>query len=157
MADPIVFDDGGSIRIRQIPTNSAANLHGLLGDASGRHKDIAPGQFSRFVIVFLDSLGTPSASDAIPLGNGFEISCDKNQRITVTNAGGTCTIEIVPGAPGVETEVEGRQRSSQRRYTITNAGRIDTIRQGASLLFDLRSSKTANNLPSVHTSLHLLT
>lgn len=120
MGDPILIDDGGSIRIAQ--------LRKKLDDLLDNNPAKAAGTFTKVTVISIDpESGVPNVNGPHPL-NGYDvvISCDKGQkvylRITQT---GECTVEVLKSA-----EVEGKGKTDKRRYIIANGGVINKVNLG---------------------------
>jgi hypothetical protein len=136
MADAVIFDDGGSTRIKQLQRK----LDDLLDNA----KDFAKGPFSKLRISCVDRNGAAQP----PTGGGtFPITLEKNDtfkifsgnhrlegRIVDRSAGaGTSTdCQItVSGVSGIDPIIEARHNNGQRRYIVSNAPTIDKIEVNA--------------------------
>jgi hypothetical protein len=136
MADAIIFDDGGSTRIKQ--------LQQKLDDLLDNLKDFAKGPFSKLRISCIDKDGASKP----PTGGGtFPITLVKNDtfkvfsgnhrlegRIVDRSAGtGTATdCQItVSGVNGIDPIIEARHNNGQRRYIVSNAPTIDKIEVNA--------------------------
>jgi hypothetical protein len=145
MADAIIFDDGGSTRIKQLKRK----LDDLLDNA----KDFANGPFSKLTISCIG----PDGSAGPPIGAGtFPIALVKNDTVKVfsgnhrlegrivdrSSGAGTATdCQItVSGINGTEPIIEARHNNGQRRYIVSNAPTISKIEvnaQGPVQTFDI--------------------
>ena len=153
MADPVIFDDGGSTRIKQLRmTTATGKMDDLLEvkviAGSAQSTDTAIGAFSQLQIACIKADGTSSPPDlggapapagtfpiAMVVGDTFEVQSGKHRvrGKLVNNAGmglphtaADCEI-TVKGTGGVDPIVEARHSGVQRRYIISNAPLIDTV------------------------------
>jgi hypothetical protein len=132
MADAIIFDDGGSTRIKQ--------LQQKLDELLDSQKAIAKGPFSKLRISCVDKDGAAQA----PSGGGtFPITMVKNDtfkifsgnhrlegRIVGNGAATDCQI-TVSGVNNIDPIIEARHNNGQRRYIVSNAPTIDKIEVNA--------------------------
>jgi hypothetical protein len=133
MADPVVIDDGGSTRIKQLTDNS--DMDGLIG----AHSDLANGRYESpppvlprctLTVVHINSNAAAATVPAVPLNTGdiVEIVSQNGQMTTVVyRVTRQLDITVSPAAGGAEPMVEARQSGSRRRYIVTNAGTIQTV------------------------------
>jgi hypothetical protein len=145
MADAILFDDGGSTRIKQLKRK----LDELLDNG----KDFAKGPFSKLTISCIGpdgSAGPPDGPGAFPIplakNDTVKIFSGNHRlegRIVDRSAGpGTaadCQI-TVSGVNGTEPIIEARHNNGQRRYIVSNAPTISKIEvnaQGPVQTFDI--------------------
>jgi hypothetical protein len=136
MADAIIFDDGGSTRVKQLQQK----LDDLLDNA----KDFAKGPFSKLRISCIDQTGASQP----PTGTGtFPITLVKNDTFKifsgnhrlegriVDRSGGAGTATdcqiTVSGVNNTEPVIEARHNKGQRRYIVSNAPAIDKIEVNA--------------------------
>jgi hypothetical protein len=126
MADAIIFDDGGSTRIKQI----GAKLDDLLDNS----KDFARGPFAMLRITCIDEAGVagPPTGGAgvfpinMVLNDTFKIFSGNHRlegRIVDRRPGGTdtdCQITVT-GVNGIDPIIEARHSNGQRRYIVSNA------------------------------------
>ena len=120
---PIIIDDGGSMRIKQLPP-ATKKMDSLLDTK----RDSPEGKFTLMRIVFFDKDGTRFAKPDINLDNddGFVVSAGNGQTLTgdVSHAGKRVDLEL----DGVSDPiVEAKHNNNQRRYVVSNAGRIEKI------------------------------
>jgi hypothetical protein len=136
MADAIIFDDGGSTRIKQLKRK--------LDDLLDNSKDFAKGPFSKLRISCVDADGVsqpPTGGGTFPiamvLNDTFKIFSGNHRlegRIVDRSAGaGTATdCQItVSGVNNTEPIIEARHNKGQRRYIVSNAPSIDKIEVNA--------------------------
>ena len=144
MASPVIFDDGGSTRIKQlVPTGAVPAGVGRLDDllevvapagGSAQSEADAPGDFSKISVTCLNDAGAPTslldgAGNPVPAGtfpiplapgHTFEIFSGKHRTRgkLLSNPGGTgvvgCRITLV-GTGGVEPNVEARNTRKQNK------------------------------------------
>jgi len=130
MGEPVIIDDGGSTRIKQLKRNDAdGRLDDLLIPGNSENaKGVAP--FGTLKIVFLDEhgvLGTP-ISPAFAKGDVVTIRSANLQDVKaeLTNAK-KLVLSLAAGAANLEPMVHAKQNGDQRRYVISNAGSIQKI------------------------------
>lgn len=150
MGDPVIIDDGGSTRIKQMKLLAASGKMDDLLEvdetaSSPNSKDFALGPFSQITILCISVNGVAgppdsAAGDTVPialnLDEGFEIVSENNQRVI----GKIIDRASMPGAPpgstardclitvkgvsGSKPIIEARHGGKQRRYIVSNAGPI---------------------------------
>ena len=178
MASPVIFDDGGSTRIKQLQDD--ANMDGLLGIpgpapgttvfqalADGRFVDGA-GNFKCLMKVRIHQLDGDQQIFPPPVGGGGSgVDLQQPDTIIIVSQNGqiaTLTFDAVtfrmliqltspPAVAGILSPiVEAKQNKRQRRYVVTNAGAIQTVnlvRGGVTtVIFDLAVN------PSIYTMVH---
>ncbi len=155
MAQPVLFDDGGSTRIKQLkgtPTGATGKMDGLIEvvtvAGTAQSTDVAQGPFTKISITCLDESGNPTpcldaGGGTVPAGtfpipmalnHSFQIFSGKHrvQGKIVNNSGITggsaadCQITVL-GTAGIDPIVEARHSKQQRRYIISNAPAIDRV------------------------------
>jgi hypothetical protein len=136
MADPVIVDDGGSTRIKQ--------LQRKLDDLLDNSKDFAKGPFSKLRISCVDGQGVSQP----PTGGGvFPIAMEENDTFKIFSGhhriegrivdrsadnGTTTDCQItVSGVNNTEPIIEARHNKGQRRYIVSNAPAIDKIEVNA--------------------------
>jgi hypothetical protein len=134
MAEAIIFDDGGSTRIKQIKTAGAS---GKLNDLIDVLKDVATGPLKKITITCLDEDGaarlpTGASAGTFPLTLGgpgavFTIASGDHRVEGSILAGDDCLIQIKSVAASVVPIVEGRHAKGQSRYIVSNAPPIDEV------------------------------
>jgi hypothetical protein len=135
MADAIIFDDGGSTRIKQ--------LRQKLDDLLDNSKDFARGPFTTLRISCVDETGAsgpPTGAGTFPiamvLNDTFKIFSGDHRlegRIVDRTPGGTATDcqVTVSGINNIEPIIEARHSKGQRRYIVSNAPAIVKIEVNA--------------------------
>jgi hypothetical protein len=129
MAEPIIIDDGGSTRIKQLTTT--ANMDRLLKDKG----DQADGNFESggvaacaLTIIEIKRDGTTSKVGPLALAKEdmVEIFSENDQKVTVTlGKNKKVSIDLATSkVGGPDPIVEARQHHYQRRYIVSNAGPI---------------------------------
>src|SRR3979409_1755936 len=109
MGDAVIFDDGGSTRIKQLVGGTANGILDHLLEVSNppgtQHSDdTAPGPFSQILIAFLDAAGGVTGTGparvlqpiALAANHAFEIFSDNDQRVKgKVSAGADCQPRVV--------------------------------------------------------------
>ena len=133
MANPVIFDDGGSTRIKRVVPNGPGAMNSLLDvDFSvnpAQANDKVDGPFTLIRLVSIDQTGTAATAvdSALVTGDNFTIISDNGQRVTGTiDALGHCTITVV-GSANNPPLMEAKQFKKRRRYIVANAGPIQSI------------------------------
>ena len=135
MAEAIIFDDGGSTRIKQIKTAGAT---GKLNDLIDVLKDVATGPLKQITITCLDETGaarlpTGAPAGTFPLNLGgagavFTITSGDHLVEGTILAGDDCLIQIKSSNAAVVPIVEARHAKGQSRYIVSNAPPIEEIK-----------------------------
>ena len=155
MADPILIDDGGSLRIRQDPSSPA--LDTLLDGAATVVNLGPPLDFNSLRVEHHFRDGT---NHLHPLGSG-KTALIPTDKVTITSFSGHI-IQITVTAANVQLKlnpvpravVEARNEGGRRIYRITNADFIQTVTHTdnagvITVVFD--NGAIAPNLPSSFT------
>ncbi len=153
--DPVIFDDGGSTRIKQLKAN--VNMDGLLNNP---HSDKAAGAFGapgavvctmKIRFHHTDGAQGPIVNQALTAGDTVEIVSEDQQRVTLTFDNTDARLQIVLDclAAGVDTLVDAKNHKGFRLYEVVNAGPIQTVSFNGQTLFDVTVT------PSVYTMVHL--
>jgi hypothetical protein len=167
MADPVIFDDGGCTRIRQLNNYT---MDGLLGIVNGGgvtvFQDAVTKPFANgtgfsctLVVRHHDKDGTqtvhPNAEglqlhhdDIVSIksqnGQVVKLTFDNNFRMVIT---------LTASASGVDPIVEARQNNNQRRYIVSNAGSLDSVvvtrKEARTTIFSVNPAQ-----PSIYTMVH---
>jgi hypothetical protein len=127
MADAVIFDDGGSTRIKQL---KGAVADGNMDDLISEKTDQAKGTFSALRIVFFDAQGNSHGPiDKVLNGNdSFVIDSGNSQRITgQLNGSKKLSIALESTVASVEPFVDAKHAKFQRRYIVANAGPIQSV------------------------------
>jgi len=134
MAEAIIFDDGGSTRIKQMKTAGAT---GKLNDLIDVLKDVATGPLKKITITCLDENGlaklpSGASSTTFPLnlnGAGATFSITSGDHVVQGTIlpGDDCLIQISSTKPAVVPIVEARHADGQHRYIVSNAPPIKQI------------------------------
>ncbi|HKA02315.1 MAG TPA: hypothetical protein VKE70_37645 [Candidatus Solibacter sp.] len=170
MADPVVFDDGGSTRIRQLNSFTMDGLLGIVGGGGGvTFQDAAAASFVNGGGVFSCTLRVrhhdPDGFHHIQPG-GPGLPLQRTDTVTITSQNGqvaTLTFDAatfrmvitLSAGGGVTPIVEARQNNNQRRYIVTNAGPIQSVvvtRAGV----PTQVFPPAGAQPSIYTMVHFM-
>lgn len=154
MADPVIMDDGGSIRIRQI--GPVTKLDGLLDGSAAANNPTAT-KFSKVHIghhandgthhLHPSGGGTPGFTKLNP-GDVITITAASEQVVQVTLV--TATNLQLDLTTGDSAEVEARtDAGGQRVYLIANADVIETVAINGVNVFD--NTGGGPTLPSILT------
>ena len=133
MADPVVFDDGGSTRVKRLMQGGIGALNGLLDVDPNANppgsSDSVNGPFTHIRVVTIDQTGLPNVS--------IDSALMANDTFTITSANGQTAVGMVDnngklsialqGLPNNVPLVEARQFNKKRRYEVTNAGAIQQV------------------------------
>jgi hypothetical protein len=152
MAKPVVIDDGGSTRIRQIKSN--VRMDGLLAAPFMDSPDEifvanANGVLCYLTVRYFAVLGPAHNFPADPgqplmLGDTVTIDGGNGQSITVTFPiapnPGQMDIALTPGAGPVVTRKQ--DNNGIWRYIVTNADNIQTVHYNGALLFNAAATPT---------------
>ena len=165
-AEPVIIDDCGSTRIRQIKND--VNMDGLLGTFAGgvttyadKANDFftAGGVFKCTLTVRChEKTGSHhvSVNQALAAGDNVVVLSDYAQQLTLNfDASFRLVITLAGTAPGVDPMVEAKQHKRQRRYGVVNAGSIAQVYLNGALIFDASAPPAPATGPSVSTMLHL--
>jgi hypothetical protein len=147
MAQPVLIDDGGSTRIKQLKGGAVSGrLDNLIevdtSSAPAKSTDFARGPFSQVQILCMDSAGvvTPlSGTIAMALNHTFKVHSGNHRlegrlvdRTAEKDPGSAADCQItISGVSGTEPIVEARHNNGQRRYIISNAPPIAKVEVNA--------------------------
>jgi hypothetical protein len=130
---PVIFDDGGSTRLKHLINNGPGAMNGLLDvDTTvnpAQSTDTIAGPFTSVRVVTIDATGaaTTPVNSALLSGDNFTITSDNGQTVTgVIDAQGRCVITII-GSNNNPPLMEAKQFKKKRRYVVANAGPIVAI------------------------------
>ena len=146
MAQPVLIDDGGSTRIKQLKGGGVSGkLDNLIevdtSSSPAKSMDVARGAFSQVQIMCMDSVGAVTSLTGAPIGmaenDTFKVHSGNHRlegRVVDRSGGGgtatDCQITI-SGVGGTEPIVEARHNNGQRRYIISNAPPINKVEVNA--------------------------
>lgn len=151
MAEPVIVDDGGSTRIRQV----GKHLDDLLIDLKEKAKKV--GNPVSLHVLFLRPDCILSEVGSVPLADKdeIEIASGNGQRVNITvNKGLHFDLDLEMIGTLEDPILEARQYSDrrpgrnvqQRRYVIVNAGSIDTIKVKNGPVFDASAARSLYTL-----------
>jgi hypothetical protein len=145
MAQPIIIDDGGSMRIRQMRRNAMGVMDSLfdmqalpLGHGSSHDGISAPigDPYTTVRIVWQDQDGNISN----PLNRNFNqsvlISSDFGQKVLVERNGNGTKLKLTVYSPTTEPILESKQHKQKRRYIVMNAGPIQLVEVDGIVVYD---------------------
>ena len=145
MADPIIFDCGGSTRIKRITgAGGVGAMNGLLDvdDAANppQSQEIVKDAFTSIVISSLDRRGAGNPVVISPLANPttFLIESDGGQSVQGDVTAAACTITVF-GNP-IPPMVEAKEFHKKRRYDVVNAGAIQRITVNGAVQFNTNAN-----------------
>src|SRR5215510_7455919 len=143
MAQPVIFDDGGSTRIKQLKGGGVdGHLDSLIEvdatTAPAHSGAVAEGPFNKIQVTRIDNAGnatTPLLITPLAENDKFKISSGLHRvegkivdRSGETPPGSAKDLQItISGTGGTEPIVEARHSKGQRRYIISNAPPIEKI------------------------------
>jgi hypothetical protein len=163
MADPVIFDCGGSTRVKKILATGGFGAMEKLMDVDGAthqssHDD--PQLFTSVAIVSIDKTGAVT-KPAIPAGplNSVEIGSENGQTVRVDinppPAPGKSRITVKStSAAGPDPLVEAKQVRGKRRYVVINAGAISAVSVNGAPVF-AADLNPANNTYAIYTTVIL--
>jgi len=151
MGNPVIFDDGGSLRIRRELYEGVQVMNDLLRvQHKGRvphSSDILEGPFARITGISICADGTPQpvVDGTLIAGDHFTIHAANHQALsgTIDNAG-RCTI-TVSGGEGNPPVVESGVFDGVQRFHVVNAGpirRVDGTASGTAFHFETAACKS---------------
>lgn len=159
MAKPVVIDDGGSTRIRQIKSN--VKMDGLLvSPFTDSPNELfvanAHGVLCYLTVRFFEALGAAHNLPADPgqpvsLGDTIAINGGNGQLVTVTFPVANPGKMVITLTAGAATSVTSKKDNSGIwRYIVTNADNIQSVQYNGTLplLFDVTQT------PSIFTMVH---
>jgi hypothetical protein len=169
MADPIVFDCGGSTRIKQILRigGGAGDMPGLLNvqdlsavlgipGATGSQHTINPAApFANITIMFQDAAGTPFIIPVALPNNTILIESNAGQKVKGDFGRGgaslTITLFSTQTDPVVATKLNNTDNNKQRRrrYIVENAGPIKRITLDANVVYDSTNAEGPPPAPPI--------
>jgi len=134
MADPIIFDCGGSTRVKKFDNGHGAMNKLLDVDPNANPPASATqhenGPYTRIRVVTIDYNNPPVLSDfAINPGSAFSFTINSENGQTVQGDGdinGACDITVI-GSPNNPPIVEAKELIKKRRYVVINAGAINRV------------------------------
>jgi hypothetical protein len=151
MADAVIVDDGGSTRIKQLKGDEA---DGKMDDLISEKTDQAKGTFTTLRVVFFDAAGNAhgpidralSANDRIVIQSG-----NQQKVVGLLNGAKKLSLSLESDDPdNLESLVDAKQQKQQRRYVVSNAGRILKVKvNNAAAIFDFEND--AEHATSVYT------
>ena len=164
MADAIIFDDGGSTRIKRVmstPTavgamDSLLDVDDLGGGKRGSGHSLSA-TYSNLLIVIQDKFGKPFQINDSSFTT-VEISSGLAQEIVADTSGGGLAITVFSQTS--DPIVESKQHNKKRRYVVSNSGPIEKIVVDNAIVFNVKQGEpnvlpAGANKPIVYTSVVL--
>jgi hypothetical protein len=152
MAEAVIFDDGGSTRIKQLKRGTTTGLMDNLLQ-SPNHNDNADGTFSKIKIRYLDDDGEPDPPISKNLNpNDVIVIHSGNLQQAKLDLTGSSNLFITLSSPvaGLEPLVHAKQNGDQRRYVVSNAGAITKVEHTrgttTTVLFDITTAPHNNSV-----------
>jgi hypothetical protein len=153
--DAVIIDDGGSTRIKQLKGNVA---DGKMDDLISEKTDQAKGKFKSLRIVFFDGDGNPHGpiDQSLNASDRIEIQSGNQQKIVgLLNGAKKLSLSLESDCVNLDPLVDAKQHNQQRRYIVSNAGPILTVKvNNAAPLFDAQND--AEHATSVYTMVVLV-
>lgn len=145
MAAPVIFDDGGSTRIKRVlPGNGVGEMDSLLnvddlgsGVRGSSHK--VNDSFTQVLIVCQDKTGN-AFSSSHALKGAVEVISGLNQQVSAQMVSGDLLLTISSNAS--DPIVEAKQHKKKRRYVVSNSGPIETVTINGTKVYDTGASGT---------------
>ena len=123
MGRPVIFDDGGSIRIRLFAESGLGKMDGLLNKPSEHDVDDSSKPYSKVLITWTNQNGTAGQE-----------TIDLTTYVTLSNNLNDITVVITPKEKGLKIKIpknnvdpQVRKDVQQNIYTVSNAGHINKI------------------------------
>jgi hypothetical protein len=146
MAEAIIFDDGGSTRIKRVMNGPAVGaMDSLLdvddlGNGTRGSNHTVNDTYSKLLIVIQDKFGKPfTISDSS--FTSVAISSGLAQEITAQKNGGSgLTLTVFSAAS--DPIVESKQHKKKRRYVVSNSGPIEKVVVDGTVKFNIRKNET---------------
>lgn len=132
MASPVIFDDGGSTRIKLRLSSGVGAMDDLLDvdPATGRATQTVNRPYTTITLSAIDNIGAPTpvlVAALVAAGDSFTLQSANSQTVTGTfGVAGHLTITL-QGTVGNPPMVEAKQFAKKRRYVIANAGAIQQV------------------------------
>lgn len=134
MADPIIIDCGGSIRLRRLVKTGHGEMNKLLNvnpSANPPQSDTesVAGPFTKIRVVTVDLSNPPQEvlNSSINPGDSLAITSKNGQSVAMSiDNGGKCGITLF-GPANDPPVVEAKQVDQKLRYVVTNAGAITQV------------------------------
>jgi hypothetical protein len=146
MADAIIFDDGGSTRIKRVLQGSAVGAMDSLLDVD----DLASGDrgsdhtindaFTKLMVVCQDKKGEPFKITDTSF-NTVEIASAMNQEILIEKVNSGAGIRVTVFSGVTDPIVESKQHKKKRRYVVSNSGPIERIMVDGAVVYNTRPSE----------------
>ena len=143
--DPIIVDDGGSLRIKQAlrPGHSAPqkDMDGLLDQATdtagGKFKSSSSGSAQielKIVCIGINggvTLIPATGSTIVPADHVVQVTAGDHKATFDLAFSGVLTLSVEPRlATGAKPRIEAREVDPQRLYIVSNAGSITKVEHG---------------------------
>jgi hypothetical protein len=166
MTAPVIYDDGGSTRIKKFMTVGAGVMDALLDVQEGVPALNRAGStqivsavgtnYSTIRISFMDSDGAPFQALAPTAFSTFEI-LSGNQKITgdlvVDGTSGLKNLRMVVHGPSENPPVvEAKQSKGKRRYIVSNAPPIDEVFVDGVSRYRSAAPGGGSSAPAIYTS-----
>jgi hypothetical protein len=168
MGDPVIFDDGGSTRIRRVllgggigamnslldvgPLKAMAGVPVPAGTPGSQHK--INSAFANIVVVFQDSTGAAFTIGPTAFANCEVTSGDQKVRGDIV-AAGTALVITAFSLAGQEPLVEAKQHHGKRHYVVTNAPSADQVAIDGRVVLDTSAPPMGAVAPILFTSVVL--
>jgi hypothetical protein len=150
MADAIIFDDGGSTRIKRVMSGTAVGAMDSLLDVD----DLGAGKkgsghtisdtYTKLLIVIQDKFGKPFQINDSSFTT-VEVSSGLAQEIVADTSSGSLQLTVFSGIS--DPIVESKQHKKKRRYVVSNSGPIEKITVDGTIVFNVRQNEP-NVLPA---------
>jgi hypothetical protein len=163
MADPVIFDDGGSTRIKRVmPGGGIGAMDGLIDVVTPAPAPAPPGTsgshhtvnqpFSDVMIVFQDATGNAFTIPNQPF-NTVEVRSSLNQTV-LGDLVAANHLRITVFGPN-DPLVDAKQHHGKRRYIVSNAGPIQQIFVDGVQVLDAGAPPLGALAPLLYTSVIL--
>lgn len=129
MGRPVIFDDGGSIRIRLFEKGGPGKMDGLpkVNNKKSEHEVVDPTEnYKQAFIVWAKDDGTAGQEPVVLTPSILTLWDDLNEiKVEVSAAGKRLKITI--SGTNINPDVREVQHSGKFSYTVSNAGHINQI------------------------------
>jgi hypothetical protein len=145
MADAVIFDDGGSTRIKRVKNGVLGAMDSLLdvddlGNGTRGADFKINDSFNHLLIVVQDTNGKPFEIQDSSFAT-VEISSALSQEISAVKNAAATSLTLTVFSSVSEPIVESKQHNKKRRYVVSNSGPIEKIKVDGTVVFNVRKNE----------------